>query len=109
MAHEAPQTGSPRCSRCGEELYGEDNSLPCRLVALFLLLVAGALGVFGTRGAPLREAGITAALLLALWLVPRRIQWRCPSCGMTCKRRLPPRGRTPEARESRNPDGGKLP
>lgn len=87
-----PQQQPPHCPPCGEELYEEDNTLPRRLVAGFLLLVAGALAVFGTREVALRKTGMTAALLLAVWLIPRRTRWRCPACGATYRRQPPPRG-----------------
>jgi hypothetical protein len=61
-------------------------------VAAFLLLVAGALALFGTREVALRKTGITAALMLAGWLMPRHIRWCCVSCGATYRRQPPPRG-----------------
>jgi hypothetical protein len=96
MLQPPQQPQPPHCPRCEEELYEEDNTLPRRLVAGFLLLVAGALAVFGRREVALRKTGITASLLLAMWLMPRRIQWRCPTCGATYKRHRPPRGGTAE-------------
>ena len=102
------QPEPPRCARCGEDLYAEDNSLPFRLVAGFVLLVAGALAVFGTRETALRKTGITAAVLLALWLMPRRLQWRCASCGATYKRSRAPRRQNvaPQNPDARDRDVG---
>jgi len=88
------QAAGPRCMRCGEALREEDQTAAFRLGAV-LVAALGAMflcAVPAPTRSGLQYAGATAAVLLALMLVPRRSFWRCPGCGARYRRRLPPRG-----------------
>jgi len=83
----------PRCARCGGELLeSAGRHLPV-LVGMVLLLAGFAtclLAPFSGRQALLAPGA--AAVILGTMLARRRIWWRCTSCGMRYRRRLPPRG-----------------
>ncbi len=93
MQDEADRQPQPRCGGCGGELVEQDGSSVLRLVGLLLIVLVLPLCLLSELvRAGLRYACATAVIVLCLMLMPRRLCWRCVSCGARFRRRLPPRG-----------------
>jgi len=82
-----------RCPRCGGEMVCERVIRSGRAAAILALAMAAGVAVLPQPAGPdWRCAGVAAALVLAVVLLPERLRWRCPSCRAKFPCRRPPRG-----------------
>jgi len=83
----------PRCAQCAGALVEENLSLPFRVLAAALALVAAALALApsGAGRWGISYAGAAACVVLAIVLMRSRRCWHCLGCGARFRRQSPPR------------------